>query len=192
MFDIVGTFLGVIHALLLQRRIRHKSGLYDDIDKLESRKTQEGTDESQVITSSLLRYVGQSKPPPLSRRYTDPWFKMVFSFGFIPLLSMGFGVLFLVITTLLFSVRAFEREVVIGCGSVLGGVVVLSFLPLWYGNSSIVSWIHNPNNYLPGIMGPLTVLFHSSADLSKGIHLLLVRFINFITITQPPTIEPGL
>ncbi|KDR78737.1 hypothetical protein GALMADRAFT_154675 [Galerina marginata CBS 339.88] len=143
--DIAGTFLGVIHALLIQRRMRYKSGLYDDIEQLVRNQDDDNVKmEAERILNALTRYIGK-QPPLLRVRYTEPLFKVVFSFGSIPLLAMGFGVLFLLITILLFSVPTFGREVIIGCGYALAGVVGLSFFPLWYARYTKRRLRRNPS-----------------------------------------------
>jgi len=148
--DISGTFLGVIHAIILQRRIRIKSNLQTAITDFEETadevqyqnhathdmflspgnegRMQELLDLLQTHLDRPQRHSGAKALMPIPTSWTG----YLFIFGFIPLLAMGGGVVFLVLVVLLFSAKVFGHEVIIGSMVALSAVITLSFLPFKY------------------------------------------------------------
>jgi len=148
--DISGTFLGVIHAIILQQRIRIKSNLQTAITDFEEsavevqhqnhathdmflspgneRRMQELLTLLETHLDRPQRHPGAKAlmPSPTS------WTGYLYVFGFIPLLAMGGGVVFLVLVVLLFSAKVFGHEVIIGSMVALSAVITLSFLPFKY------------------------------------------------------------
>jgi hypothetical protein len=183
MLDVIGTFLGVIHAVLLQRRIQDNTLLLNattliktDVEAGVSRV--ESDDSPQVSTGGQIGKKEQPQVGVQSQRVRQFVLDMqahfpsrsdttgfenafavlsglaiqpleitnfvstvktrfsilgtLFTFGNTPLISMGFGVACLIVSTILFAANSTSllREVWIACVAVLVGVICLSLLPI--------------------------------------------------------------
>ena len=156
--DVVGTSLGVIHAVLLQRRIQDNTLLLNTTTQILSRN---GPDDSlhqsqhvrkfmedmqahfpsksdttgfenafAVLSGLAIQPLDITKFATVKTRFSI--LGTLLTFGNTPLISMGLGVACLIISTILFAANSTSllREVWISCVAVLVGIICLSLLPI--------------------------------------------------------------
>jgi hypothetical protein len=169
MLDIIGTFSGVIHALVLQRRI-HKSTTVLNIvtqsrvgteaaQKPTSEKPTRGDTEDQLLDFGFQEITLQqrvawlreemgingetgermvplfARPLPGANADAPATAFMLaspFELGHTPLISMGLGVIALVVSIILFTAEtnSLAREVWVTCVAILFTVMIFSLVPI--------------------------------------------------------------
>jgi hypothetical protein len=166
MLDVIGTSLGVIHAVLLQRRIQDNTLLLNTTTQIktvvEGGLSRDNSPEVSQQPQHVPRFMTDMQAHFRSRSVTTGFenafavlsglairpleitnfvstVKTRFSilgtlltFGNTPLISMGLGVVCLIISTILFAANSTSllREVWISCVAVLVGIICLSLLPI--------------------------------------------------------------
>ena len=173
MLDIIGTFSGVIHALVLQSRINKSTAVLNFVTETKAgteAAKQKGANENDQLLSfgikdqnALLQRVawledemshnresGEKKVSLLARMIPNPVAPTIidpkgvpipdlaipvtspFELGHTPLISMGLGVIALVISIILFAAEAdsLAGEVWMSCVVVLFTVMTFSLVPI--------------------------------------------------------------
>jgi len=181
--DVVGTFLGVIHAIVLQRRIKANTSILNSMAQVESnlKVIQNAKDTTQStpekMSEELQAATGMEDPDEHIRRAQELFralhdhfqgrtvprafglptnvlhvitlanaalgipdikietlAKNFFGLGHTPLFAMALGVVALIVSVIMFAAEStsLSSEVWVSCMAVLGGVIVLSLVPIIY------------------------------------------------------------
>ena len=164
LLDVMGTFLGVVHAMMLQRRIKENTAVLNAMTNLKAILKTHSMSRDRLIEEQLQDIGPEILEEQfrlfefLQRRFRSPspfglalglsditiqnvqTVKSLFGFGYTPLVAMGLGVVALVVSTIMFAAAstAFSSVVWVSCVAVLCGVIGLSLLPITFVSFFVV------------------------------------------------------